>query len=952
MSAIARTPYALLGCLFFVSGASSLIFEILWIRALGLQFGTTAPAVAAVLAAFMAGLAIGNLWIGPWADRRSDPLALYARLELGIAVSGLAVTLLLLRGDAFFDVVAAVLESTGPAQEPLRFALFCGLLLVPTVLMGGTLPLLSRALAPSYARGRVIGVLYAVNTSGAVAGALLPDLLLVPTLGLAGAAGIAAFGNLAVALGAGRLATAAPAPVLAVPDDRTPIPRLPLVLFGVSGFAALGLELLWSRAIQHWAWGDIASFSVLLAVYLVAISVGAALTTRWADQVKRPVAWAATLLVGAGLAVVVGLVFADRAHTFVGSLLPLAGVARPAPEIALLRAALLSGYLEGPTCLLLGAAFPFLAAAVVGSGPVGRRTGVLYAVNTLAGVAGSILTCFVLMPAIGVQASLLGLALLMTAAGVGTLVFLAGPGPKRLVPVTALGLVAVLAGSVPPDHLRHTYFDLPDGALIELSEGPTTTAAAARGVGPDLLPYFALMTPGVYMSSTGFAAQRYMSLMAQVPLLFSKERTDALLICFGAGNTARALLAAPQLERLDVVDISPEVISLSKHFASVHGGDPLDDPRVTVHVDDGRRFLGITPRRYDVITLEPPPPGHAGVVNLYSREYYATAKAALKPDGVLAQWLPVFQLAPEETVAILASIVAEFPHTALFQGIAHQWYVLGSLQPLEVDVAGWDRHLAQPSVAAEMARVAMHGGTAGVLATFMVGDATLREAAASGREITDDFPSLQYSAGALATAVEYPALLSARPQEVLDLVPGGWAAFGSPLEVAAARRAFSVQELLFGALRFEAMGPPANRDLVYGTLVRPALELDAGTLVSELLGIGPSSVAEALRRLKIGPDSAATLLLARRAFYTNRWADVLTHLDTVDPAAVGAAHYWLLRGGAQRGLGQSVLAATSFRHAGEAHAPPAFRAGVTNLAAATEAHGWAPSEGPLSTTSD
>jgi spermidine synthase len=933
--------------LFFVSGMSGLIFEIVWIRALGVQFGTTAPAVATVLAAFMAGLALGNLIFGPVADRHRRPLELYGRLEVGIAVSGLAVTLFLLNGDVALGAIARVLADAGAARTPLRFLLFFSLLLLPTTLMGGTLPVLSRALASRGMEGRVVGALYAINTAGAVVGALVPDLLLVPIVGLTSTAGAASLGNLAVALGVGYLAKrGVDVPPLGVESGRTP--RLPLVLFGVSGFCAMGYELLWSRAIQHWAWGDVASFSVLLAVYLVFISLGAVVASSRADSVRRPIVWAAWLLVLAGASVVVTLGFADDAHRAVGRLLPFGGVVRPAPGTALARAALLSTYLEAPACLLMGAAFPFLAAASVRAGEVGRRTGLLYAVNTLAGVAGSVVTCFWLMPTFGVQNTLLGLAVALAMTGAAVLAALPGGVTARWMPLGVAVACAAGGLAIPADHLRHTYFDVSQDDIIELREGSTTTAAVIRRTNSGLETYLALATPGVFMSSTGFAAQRYMSLMGQVPLLFSKERSEALLICYGAGNTARALLASPGLKRLDVVDISPEVLQLSHRFAPAHGGDPLLDPRAHAWINDGRQHLLTTDQRYDVITLEPPPPTHAGVVNLYSREYYVAARGALKEGGVLAQWLPVFQLAPRETLAIIAALVAEFPHTAMFQGVGHQWFLLGSSAPLSVDVAAWREHLSQPSVAAELERIGTRADVASILATFMVGDATLREAAAHGRAVTDDFPSLQYPSGALTARVEYPALLASRPQDVLDLVPGGWDGLGGPLEQERARRAFAVSEAMFAALDYQSLGVAEERDLFYGSRVRRALALDPDAVFPwRLLGVGPGSVAEAERRLESGSAPEASLLLVRRMFYEGRWEDVLASLAEVDPKALGEAHVWLLRGAAERGLGRREDAVDSFEQAREGGSGM-FRGALRRLQEATSAHDWPSDAGPLS----
>ena len=196
----------LLYLLFFVSGSCGLIFEIVWIRGLGLQFGTTAPAISTVLAAFMGGLALGNLLLGPVADRHARPLRLYCWLEVGIAASALAVSLLLLRGDGLFAWLASSLAESPDLKTPLRFVITSALLLLPTTLMGGTLPVIARALVRSGSAGRMLGTLYALNTAGAVAGALLPDLLLIPSVGLTATVLLAAAGNLFVAAAVGLFA--------------------------------------------------------------------------------------------------------------------------------------------------------------------------------------------------------------------------------------------------------------------------------------------------------------------------------------------------------------------------------------------------------------------------------------------------------------------------------------------------------------------------------------------------------------------------------------------------------------------------------------------------------------------------------------------------------------------------------------------------------------------------
>ncbi len=898
----------LLYLLFFVSGCSGLIFEILWIRGLGLRFGTTTPAISTVLAAFMGGLALGNLLIGPRADRHPAPLRLYRWIEVGIGLSGLAVALLLLRGDAVLTPVAGALADVGVARTPLRFLLFSGLMLAPATLMGGTLPVIARALVRSGVQGRVMGGLYAINTFGAVAGALAPDLLLVPRIGLTATAFVAAGGNLLVAAAVGLVRVPDPAPTSGGPVARPPLPRMPLALYAVSGFCAMGYEVLWSRVHHHWSMGQVASFAVLLAVFLVFLSLGSWLATPLADRASRPLVPAALLLAATGPAAVAPILLADRWAGAFNRLLPsIRGVHRADPTEALALALANSVFLEAVACTLMGAAFPLLAAAAVRQGDAGRATGGLYAANTLAGVGGSVLAGFVLLPLLGVQAALILLASVAAVTGVVALWRLRPLSLRPLVgAVVAVAALAATAVLLPADHLRSAYFSGFHGADVtveELREGTTTTAAVARRDRFGQPAYLQLLTPGVTMSDTQVGAQRYMGLMGHLPLLHSGEGTEALLICYGVGNTARALLSHPDLERLDVVDIAAEVLAMSERFSEVHGFDPLSDPRVRVFVDDGRQHLRTRPHRYDVITSEPPPPTDAGVVNLYTREFYATARARLKPGGVVAQWLPLFQLTAQESEEIVAAFVAEFPHTSLHHGYRYQLILLGSEQPLEPDRQAWARRIAAPGAAADLRRIGADSVEA-LEATTIQDDAGLRAVGARARPLTDDLPSLQYPRSGLAGRVEVPEGLLGRTDPLLDALPH--------LDV----RPRELREL--GLAR------------TAGRLLAGAPD-DAHLLA--LLQVGPDHTVPATRALEVGAEvDAARLVFARRAFYEARWEDALTELDRIDPDAVGPPLHALLEGGALRALGRHDEARDAFEEAASASGSQEFQREARALA--------------------
>ncbi|MFI5307625.1 MAG: fused MFS/spermidine synthase, partial [Polyangiales bacterium] len=296
-------PAALLYVLVAMSGAAGLGYELLWIRALGLHFGTTTPAITTVVASFMAGLAAGNWLFGAAADRSRRPFVLYQLLELGIGGTGLLVSLFVLRGGGWLDALARFCEQAGALAGVTRALLLAGLMFVPATLMGGTLPLLSRALAQPGHSGNALGLLYASNTLGAIGGALLPDFLSIPRYGLAFTAFAAAGCNLCVVAGVGVLRAsgalrASEGGNEAAPDaeptgeglpDAAALQRaLALVLAACSGFAAMGLEVLWSRTLQHWTAALVTSFAVLLAVNLAALALGALITRRIADRAAQP----------------------------------------------------------------------------------------------------------------------------------------------------------------------------------------------------------------------------------------------------------------------------------------------------------------------------------------------------------------------------------------------------------------------------------------------------------------------------------------------------------------------------------------------------------------------------------------------------------------------------------------------------------------------------------------
>jgi spermidine synthase len=922
--AMSAKPPALLYVLVAISGAAGLGYELLWVRALGLHFGTSAPAITTVVATFMAGLGAGNRLFGTAADRSQRPFALYTRLELGIAVTGLSVSLLVLRGRGSLAALAIACEQAGAFAGPLRVLVLSALMLVPTTLMGGTLPVLSRALSRRGHAASALGLLYACNTLGAIGGALLPDFALIPRWGLTLTAVAVAGCNACVVLGMlwlrapnrvhelERTPEATPIAIAAsdsaVSSEAVAQRTFGVVLAACSGFAAMGLEVLWSRTLQHWTAALVTSFAVLLAVNLAALSLGALITRGIADRVAQPLRVASHLLGATGLFALAPIATAAIWRDVERALWPRAiGLRRSSFWTNAVDALLHASYLEAVPCLLMGASFPFLAAAFLRDGRAGAKTGELLTINTLAGVLGATTMGFVCLPALGQQRSYCAIAVMLGAVAAVTSALLTTRGLGRIAGTIALGASLLIAHWLPSDALLRTHFQS-GGHVVAVREGSTTTAAAAVRMAYGQPYYAELLTPGVSMSNTGPHARRYMSMMAHAALLGARTNHSALLICYGVGNTASALLSHPTLERLDVVDISREVLGLAPQFARALGGNPLADRRVHVFVDDGRHHLLVRSHRYDVITAEPPPPTHAGVVNLYSREFYHLAASRLAPGGVITQWLPVFELSNSEARAMIAAFVAELKYTALLYGYREHLILLGSQSPIAIDPARAARAGDLPSVARNLQRSGI-GDVDDVIGSVVATDAQLRRDARGVVPVTDDFPVIQYPHESIRGEDEqYTSRLSVGPMHALALL-------GQNADAATRARVESASQATaaaISALPLLLEKAPELRELALSRQLTPALRArPSNTGLWDLLALDPDRVraAEAAMRAPGNADVDAAWTLARHAFYAGDYAQALELLDRLQPAPEDRALRALLRAACLRALGQPTQSA-------------------------------------------
>ena len=768
---------------FFLSGAAGLIYQVTWVRQFGNVFGNTIHSASIVVAVFMLGLGAGSYLAGVWADAQharggaARLVRSYAWAEAALAVLGLALSLLL---PQLADTVAAWSRySVGAGgwfeltagSYAMRVAIAVGLLAPITFMMGATLTLLVRAFVQSdvHASGWHIGRLYAANTAGAAVGALLTDFLLVRLAGLQAsqfaavalnvvAAGLALF---SLRLASVPRAAAANEPDTGVRVGRGEIAAVAAAL-ALSGCAVMGLEMLWLRHFSILLGGFRAVFSLLLAVLLLAAGAGALAGGWLLRRFGRPadllvVAYASFVVCAlAGVAWTDASALGARGQAVAATLGSVGPMRRAIAELWFnLRPMLIE---IGLPAFVAGVSYP-LANAVVQRTPgaVGRRAGSLYLANTAGAVAGSLAAGYLLLPWLGMQTAAVVLVALAAAAIVP--LWRAGASRTPVLGASAVAVVAIGAWLLlPADYvLRRALIVSPGDRVLTTSEGATEVIAvveADRGR--------ALLTNGHAMASTAVLDQRYMRALAHVPLLSMDAPRRVLVIGFGVGNTVHAATLHPSVERVDVAELSAHVLAHAEYFRDATGG-VLENPKVAVHLNDGRQHLQMTaPGTYDLVTLEPPPIAHAGVSALYSREFYRLVRSRLTAGGFVSQWLPAYQVPGASSLAMVRAFLDVFPAAVLLSGTQAELLLVGTAGPrVEIDPARLRAALDRsPDVRADLARLDF-GSPRDIVGSFVGSAATLAAATGASPAVTDDRPIQEYGVlSALSTGLQgVPAAL-------------------------------------------------------------------------------------------------------------------------------------------------------------------------------------------------
>ena len=700
--------FGILG-LFFLSGASALVYEVVWTRDLTNTFGGTAFAVATVLAAFMAGLALGSTLFGRSIDRRGNPLLIYGLLEAGIAIWALLLPVLLGLLDHVYTGLHRSLEPGFYTLSLIRFVLCFLVLLVPTTMMGGTLPVLGKLLLRSPKRlGQRAGLLYAANTLGAVLGTAAGGFVLLPALGLAGSTYLAVAINLLVAVAAvamarrfrGEAVAPAPEPKPTRETSRAANPRLLRVVlwvYAASGFAALAYEVAWTKTLSMILGNTTYAFTSMLTTFLLGLSLGSLIFSRLADRHGRPEALLALIQTGIPLLALGTLPFMEvLPQLFVDGFARLEG-----SWFALeLYRILLAGITMILPTILMGGTFPLVTRIYVGQGNTGTRLGRLYAANTVGAILGSFLTGFVLIPWIGRQDSVLAASFVNIAAAVllvATIRWRGVPAGVRwamtavvvlLVPATVVGLrpwdpsiissgAYVYAGRISEDETVAEYMSESKILFYEESTEATVSVSQTQFVR-------SLRTNGkIEASSHGDMVTQ--KLISHLPILYhAGTPRDALMIGLASGISVGALLTHP-LEEVETVEIIPSMERAARYFEHWNYRC-LDDPRHRLIMNDGRNYLLLSDREYDIIVSEPPNPWVAGVGSLFTQEFFELTKARLAPGGVVCQWVQTYQFNEDDLKTVLGTFRDAYPYVHLWQGGVGDLIIVSSLEPLVLDL--------------------------------------------------------------------------------------------------------------------------------------------------------------------------------------------------------------------------------------------------------------------------
>ncbi len=755
----------LLVLLFVGSGCAALIYEVVWLQMITLIVGSSAISLGVVLGTFMGGMCLGSLLLSRYVSRAEHPMKVYAYLELGIAAFGLLLPFLLpLAGGLYFAIAGS-----GMTGLVLR-GLFCALvLLIPTLLMGATLPAIARWVESTSKGVSWLGFFYGGNIAGGVIGCLLAGYYLLRVTDTRTASFVAVALNVVVAIAAlllakessyagKRPASDAPRPPLfAVPPGSWPV----YVAIALSGFTALGSEVVWTRLLSLNLGGTTYTFSLILGVFLMGLGLGSSVGASLAGSVKD----ARTALGWFQMALMAAIAWAAFALTQAVPFWPVDPTLSLGPWFTFQMDFVKTAFAVLPGAFLWGASFPLALAATMGEDrDPGVMVGTVYAANTVGAIFGAVLASVAFIPLLGTQNSQRMMVMFAAASALLILVLFpsqtaaaAGGAMRRLgalaVAVAIGGFLVTTVAPVPPllvgfgRFAARRYFD--HGEFIFVGEGMNSSMAVSL-LSNGVLNYH---NAGKVQASSEPQDMRLQRMLGHLATLIPENPKSVLVIGFGAGVTAGSVSIDPMVQRQVIAEIEPLVPKVVSTYFGQQNYFVAENPKVEIKVDDARHYLLTTNETFDAITSDPFDPWVKGAATLYTKEFFTLVREKLNPGGVVTVFVQLYESTPEAVKSEVATFFEAFPDGFVFgnthMGQGYDIVLVGQKDPIPIDVDMIQAKLDRPEFAPvrqSMAELGMYSAV-DLLSTFGMEAKYLKPWTADAQINMDRNLRLQYLAG-------------------------------------------------------------------------------------------------------------------------------------------------------------------------------------------------------------
>ena len=706
--------------LFFISGFTGLVYEVTWTRMLTTVFGSTTYAITSVLSAFMGGLAIGSFVIGRYIERKKNPILVYAFLETGIGITALLIPAIFGILDRIYPLIYEYTTSRTWLLVLTKVVLSLLVLIVPTFLMGGTLPVLCKLFVKRPKEsGEQVGILYAINTIGAAVGCFVTGFFLIELFGITKTIQIVAAVNFLLGIAFFVLNMYFKSDVemtsdikKAAGDSGSYDKILPfysiliLVGFSLAGFVSLSYEVLWTRLLVFKLKMTIYAFSIMLTTFLIGIGIGSivvAVTEKY-NLVKNHSKALGVIQSLIGLIGLFTIVFFSQ----IGSISMFDTVGFFEPSMSwnklIFTEVLLSGMIMIVPTVLMGMTFPLVSRIFTRDVKiVGKTIGNIYSVNTVGSILGSCLTGFVLVKILGTQKSIVLTSLIALTSGTAIVLFnrrgIDESKDSSFPTIFSTIAWAVAIGSIIwlPKDILFKYYNIyeeqlfEDTQIIYANEGIETITTVHQYPGG----FRGLSTSSVNVAGTHYTHRTTQKLQAHIPMLVHPDPKQVLQIGFGSGETSH-LVTTYDIEQLDLVDISGEVIdTATEYFSDINKG-VANHPKFNPIIMDGANYIYLTQKKYDVIMNDASWPGYTGCSALYSKDYFENAKRLLNPGGIMTSWFPISE--GEDFQILLQTFHSVFPHVSVWIAMTHvnkHALVVGSLDPIEIDAQDFLRRFEQ-----------------------------------------------------------------------------------------------------------------------------------------------------------------------------------------------------------------------------------------------------------------